>query len=209
MWQVSNRGKQTVLIGYARTSTTDQTYGLEAQLRDLKAQGCEKVFNEQVSSVDVANREKLAAALDYVREGDTLVAMKIDRLARNVAHLFSIVEAVKAKGANLRIVELNIDTGAATGELILTLLGGIAQFERRIMLERQREGIARAKGEGKFTGRQKTAQARTKEVLALHAKGLKPEAIAAQLSQELDKKNKPRKISSRSVYRIIQEQKAA
>jgi DNA invertase Pin-like site-specific DNA recombinase len=88
-----------MLIGYARTSTLDQKAGIDAQLRDLTEAGCQKQFHEQVSSVDVANREQLAQALDFVREGDTLVVTKLDRLARSVAHLLSILDALKAKGA--------------------------------------------------------------------------------------------------------------
>jgi DNA invertase Pin-like site-specific DNA recombinase len=94
-------------------------------------------------------------------------------------------------------------------ELTFNLLTSIAQFKRQVMLERQKDGIARAKGEGKFTGRQKTAVSRSEDVLALHRQGMRPDAIAAQLSLEKDRKGKARKISSRSVYRIIQENKAA
>jgi DNA invertase Pin-like site-specific DNA recombinase len=145
-----------MLIGYARTSTLDQKASIEAQLRDLQQAGCEKVFSEQVSSVDVAKREQLALALDFIREGDALVVAKLDRVARSVAHLLSIVDQLNAKGASLRVLNLSIDTGTPTGKLMLTMLGGIAQFEREIMLERQREGIARAKAEGKFKGRKPT-----------------------------------------------------
>src|ERR1700681_1328102 len=84
-----------VLVGYGRTSTTDQVAGLEAQVRDLKAAGCKKVFREQVSSV--VERSQLDAALDYVREGDTLVVTKLDRLARSIVHLWEIVQALDAK----------------------------------------------------------------------------------------------------------------
>ena len=110
------------LIGYARTSTTDQEAGLDAQLRDLKAAGCTKIFSEKVSSV--GERAELDRALDYVRGGDTLVVCKVDRLARSTTGLWEIVrrlEAVDDGGAGLRILNLGgdtVDTKSATGKLI-------------------------------------------------------------------------------------------
>jgi DNA invertase Pin-like site-specific DNA recombinase len=179
-------------VGYARTSTLDQKAGIEAQHRELEMAGCEKVFSEQVSSVDVAKREQLALALDYIREGDTLVVAKLDRLARSVAHLLTIVDQLKAKGASLRVLNLSIDTGTPTGKLMLTMLGGIAQFEREIMLERQREGIAKAKAEGKFRGRKPTARAKQADVLRLKAEGLAASDIAKRLG-----------VGRASVYRML------
>lgn len=181
-----------MLIGYARTSTLDQTASIEAQERDLRAVGCEKVFAEQVSSVDVVAREKLAEALEYVREGDTLVVTRLDRLARSVPHLLDIVDGLTKRGAALRIMNMNVDTNDPTGRLMLTLLGGIAEFERGIMLERQREGIAKAKALGKYKGRKPTAMARSKEVLALHEVGVGATEIAKRMG-----------IGRASVYRII------
>ncbi|WP_289016029.1 recombinase family protein, partial [uncultured Methylobacterium sp.] len=135
-----------MLIGYARTSTLEQGAGLDAQLRDLAALGCEKLFKEQVSSV--APRKQLDAALEFARSGDTLVVTKLDRLARSVTHMGSILAALEAKGIALRILNLGLDTGTPTGKLMLNVLTGVAQFEREMMLERQREGIAKAKAEG-------------------------------------------------------------
>jgi DNA invertase Pin-like site-specific DNA recombinase len=183
-----------MLIGYARTSTLDQTAGLDAQLRDLHREGVEKVFQEQVSSVDVAKREALTEALEWLREGDTLVVTKLDRLARSVAHMMEVLGAIEAKGANLRILSMNIDTGTATGKLMLSIMGSVAEFERSIMLERQREGIAKAKAAGKYTGRKPTAKAKTEEVLKLHRKGLGGTAIAREVG-----------IGRSSVYRILEE----
>ncbi len=187
-----------MIVGYARTSTLDQKAGLEAQERDLAAAGCEKVFVEQVSSVDVAAREKLAEALDYIRDGDTLVVTKLDRLARSVAHLLEVLEAVEVKGASLRILNMGIDTGTATGKLMLTILGGVAEFEREIMLERQREGIAKAKAAGKYKGRKPTAKAKAEDVLALHKDGVGATEIAKRLG-----------IGRASVYRILGPEQAA
>lgn len=182
------------IVGYARTSTLDQTAGLEAQERDLRDAGCARLFVEQVSSVDVTARTRLAEALDYIRDGDTLVVTKLDRLARSVAHLLEILETVEAKGASLRILSMGIDTGTATGKLMLTLLGGVAEFERSIMLERQREGIAKAKAAGKYKGRKPTAKAKADEVLALHREGIGGTEIARRVG-----------IGRASVYRILNE----
>lgn len=183
-----------MLIGYARTSTLDQKASIEAQTRDLTAAGCEKVFQEQVSSVDVEGRQELAQALEFVREGDTLVVTKLDRLARSVGHLRDITSTLEGRGAALRILDLGIDTGKATGKLILTVLGGIAEFEREIMLERQREGIAKAKAAGKYKGRKPTARAKSGEVVALREQGVGPAEIARRLG-----------IGRASVYRILAE----
>lgn len=183
-----------MLIGYARTSTLDQTAGLEAQERDLRAAQCEKVFSEQVSSVDQTARAKLAEVLDYLREGDTLVVTKLDRLARSVTHLHSMLGQITAKGANLKILSMGIDTATPTGKLLLTIMGGVAEFEREVMLERQREGIAKAKAEGKYKGRKPTAQAKAEQVKVLIEEGVGPTEIAQRLG-----------IGRASVYRILKE----
>jgi len=184
-----------MLIGYARTSTLDQKAGFEIQLEELIHQGCEKVFREQVSSVDVTAREQLSQALEFIREGDTLVVTKLDRLARSVAHLLSILNELESKGAALKIVNLGIDTSTPTGRLMLTVLGGIAEFERGIMLERQREGIAKAKADGKYKGRKPTARAKADKVLKLRSEGIGPSEIAQRLG-----------IGRASVYRILSSQ---
>ena len=181
-----------MLIGYARTSTLDQKAGLEAQERDLTAAGCERVFVEQVSSVDVAKRERLVETIAFARQGDTLVVTKLDRLARSVAHLVDLLGQLEAKGVALRILAMGIDTSTPTGKLMLTILGGVAEFEREIMLERQREGIAKAKAEGKYKGRAPTARAKADDVLKLHREGIGGTEIAKRLG-----------IGRASVYRIL------
>ena len=168
-----------MLIGYARTSTVDQEAGFEAQKRDLEAAGCKKVFSEQVSSV--ATRAQLDIALDYLRDDDVLVVTKLDRLARSMRDLLDIVARIEAKGANLRILAMNLDTTTATGKLMLNVLGSVAEFERSMMLERQREGIAKAQAEGKYRGRVPTARAKSGDVQRLLAEGRGPSEIAAQL----------------------------
>ena len=158
-----------MIIGYARTSTTDQEAGLEAQVRDLSSAGAEKVFQEQVSAK--GNRTQLAQALDYLRDGDTLMVTKLDRLARSIRDLMEIVDTVQSKKASLRILDMSLDTSNATGRLMLGVLGSVAEFEREIMLERQREGILKAKAAGKYNGRKPTARAKANQVLEMLASG--------------------------------------
>ena len=183
-------------VGYARSSTVDQEAGFQAQIRALEAVGCDKVFSEKVSSV--AQREQLEAALDFVRDGDTLVVTKLDRLARSVAHLVAIEEQLEAKGVALKVLEQAIDTSTSSGRLMFNMLGAIAQFERELMLERQREGIAKAKAEGKYKGRAPTARAKAPQVLRLHGEGVGPTQIAKRLG-----------IGRASVYRILETNRSA
>src|SRR5208283_6011145 len=129
-----------MIIGYARTSTAEQTAGLEAQQRDLLAAGVERAFSEQTSSV--GSRPALEEALDFIRAGDVLVVTKLDRLARSVRDLCDIVDRIERKGASLRILAMSLDTATSAGRLMLNVFGSVAQFEREVMLERQREGIA-------------------------------------------------------------------
>ena len=154
------------------------------------AHGCEEVFQEKVSSVQ--RREELEKVLKFIRKGDTLVVTKLDRLARSVPDLVKIMARLEDKGASLRILAMNLDTETPTGRLLINLVGSIAQFEREIMLERQREGIAKAQGEGKYKGRAATARAKADEVLALKKQGKGASDIAAAVG-----------IGRASVYRII------
>ena len=183
----------SVAVGYARTSTVEQEAGLEAQRRDLKAAGARKIFAERISSV--AKRPRLEAALDYLREGDVLIVTRPDRLARSVADLLGLMEGLAAKDVGLRILSMGgseVDTRSPTGKLMLTMLGAVAAFERELMLERQREGIAKAKAEGKYRGRAPTAQRQAGEVLRLKAEGVGPTQIAQRLG-----------IGRASVYRVL------
>lgn len=181
-----------MLIGYARTSTLEQDAGLEAQIRDLRALGCDPIYSEQVSSI--GQRDQLEAAIAYIRRGDTLVVTKLDRLARSMAHLTQIIERLQEKGVALRIEAMNLDTSTATGKLMLNVLGSVAQFEREMMLERQREGIAKAVAEGRYKGRKPTARAKSAEVVELAAQGISMGRIADTLG-----------IGKGSVHRILKE----
>jgi DNA invertase Pin-like site-specific DNA recombinase len=170
--------------------------GLEAQVRDLEAAGCERIFQEQTSAV--GRREELEASIAYMREGDALVVTKLDRLARSVPHLVEITRRLEEERIALVILDLGIDTGTTSGKLVLNVIGAIAQFEREMMLERQREGIAKAKAEGKYKGRKPTARAKSGEVLALREEGVGATEIAKRLG-----------IGRASVYRIIEDAQAA
>src|ERR1700723_1393431 len=147
------RGK-AMIIGYSRTSTFDQAAGLAAQERDLKAAGAGKLFVEQVSSV--AQRAKLTECLAFLRAGDVLAVTKPDRLARSTAELLAIEADLSKRGVGLVVLSMGgerLDTRNSTSKLMLAVLAGVATWEREIMLERQRDGIAKAKSEGKYKGR--------------------------------------------------------
>lgn len=177
-------------VGYARTSTNDQKAGLADQIAELKRLGAERIFSEHGSGID-ADRPELARAIDFVRDGDLLMATKPDRIARSARDLLDIVERVRSKRAEVRIISLGIDTATPTGKLMLTVLAGMAEFERALMLERQRAGIAAAKQAGKYKGRAPTARRQAEEIKALRSEGLSAADVAAQLG-----------ISQRSVFRI-------
>ena len=182
-----------MLVGYARTSTAEQEAGLEAQERDLRAAGADRVYREQVSSV--APRAQLRAALDYVRDGDVLMVSKPDRLARSTADLLAIVAALEGRGVGLVILSMGgerLDTRSPTSKLMLTMLGAVAEFERSLMLERQREGIAKAKAEKRYKGRAPSARNQAADVARLRAEGVTPTEIAKRLG-----------MSRMSVYRCL------
>lgn len=185
-----------MLIGYCRVSTADQEAGYEAQLRDLRAAGCEEIMSEQTSSI--GERPELDKAIQFIRKGDTLVVTKLDRLARSMRDLIKIIDRIEAKGSALRILNMNLDTGTPTGRLMLNVLGSVAQFEREMMLERQREGIEKAKAAGKFKGRPPTLHKIADQVHALTAEGKGPAAVARELG-----------IGRSSVYRILESNGAA
>lgn len=179
-----------MIVGYARTSTIEQIAGFESQLLALKKAGCEKIYQEQVSSV--GNRVQLDAAMEFVREHDTLVVTKLDRLARSMKDLMDIIQELDRKKVGLRILDLGIDTQTPTGKLMLTILGGIAQFEREVMLERQREGVNKAKSEGKYTGRKPIDDKRKALILELDKQGLTRSKIAKSVG-----------VGQATVYRVL------
>lgn len=139
-----------MIIGYIRVSTVQQN--LSRQEETMKKYNVEKIFSEKVSAKDT-NRVELNTMLDYVREGDTIVVHDFSRLARSTKDLLEIVELLEFKKVKLISNKENIDSSTPTGKLMLTMIGAINEFERTNMLERQREGIAIAKEEGKYKGR--------------------------------------------------------
>lgn len=185
-----------MIVGYARTSTIEQVAGLEGQIKSLFSSGCEKIFKEQVSSI--SERDELKKALDFVREGDVFVVDKLDRLARSTADLLKISQALENKKVSLRILNLGMDTSTPTGKMLLTMMGAIAQFEREIMLERQREGIAKAKAEGKYKGRKPIPKEVVQQVLELCQTRLTRKEVGRRV-----------KLGEASIYRILKEQKCS
>jgi DNA invertase Pin-like site-specific DNA recombinase len=184
-----------MLIGYARVSTSGQS--LEVQLEALRSAGCEKVFQEKRSGTSTAGRAALADALDFVREGDTLVVTRLDRLARSAADLHAIVAGLTSKQVAFRCLQQGgMDTDTPTGKLLLGVLASIAEFETDIRKERQREGIDRAKVMGAYKGRKPSVDAAA--VRSLRDQGLGGTEIAQRL-----------KIGRASVYRALQRQGCA
>lgn len=138
-------------VAYVRVSTVEQNEA--RQIEGLEKHGIEKWFTEKISAKDT-NRPQLQAMLEFVREGDTVYIHDFSRLARSTKDLLDIVEQLNNKGVYLVSNKENIDSSTPIGKLMLTMIGAIAEFERQNLLERQKEGIAIAKREGKFKGGQ-------------------------------------------------------
>lgn len=184
-----------MLVGYARTSQLHQKAGLEGQIADLEAVGCERLFVEQVSAL--AHRPEMQNALGFVRSGDTLVVKRMCRLARSTVELLNIVAKLEAKGVGVRVLDFGggvLDTASASGRLLVTVLAAVSEAERSMMLERQKIGIAKAKQEGRFKGRAPTARRKASQVRELRQSGLGASEIASRLD-----------MSRASVYRILSE----
>src|SRR3954454_22170477 len=139
------------IYGYARVSTTDQDLSL--QIEKLKAAGCTIIRKEKVSGTSRKGRTELETLLEFLREGDTLMVTRVDRLARSIGDLQDIVRALRASGAILKATDQPIDTGSAAGKAFLDMLGVFAEFETNLRRERQAEGIAKAKAAGVYKGR--------------------------------------------------------
>jgi DNA invertase Pin-like site-specific DNA recombinase len=157
------------LVGYARVSSLGQR--LDVQL--AKLQHCDKLFQEQTSG-QASTRPRLLACLEYVREGDTLVVTRLDRLARSTWHLCQIAEALARKQVHLQVLDQSIDTSDATGRLLFHMLGAIAQFETELRAERQREGIQKAREQGVHLGRtKKLTPVQQREIQCRRAEGIR------------------------------------
>ena len=167
------------LYGYARVSTTEQD--LTIQLEALKTAGCDIIRSEKRSGTMIQGRPELQNLLEFVREGDTVVVTRIDRLARSVGDLQDIVRDLRARGVFLKATEQPIDTGTAAGKAFLSMLGVFAEFETNLRRERQLEGIAKAKAAGVYAGKGRPASVPVERVKSLRAVGLGPSAIAKEL----------------------------
>jgi DNA invertase Pin-like site-specific DNA recombinase len=176
------------LVGYCRVSSTGQS--LELQEAQLTEAGCEEIFSEKRSGTSTVGREQLDLALRFVRKGDVLVVTRLDRLARSISDLSKIIDQLAAKQVGFRCLQQGaVDTTKPEGRLMLQLLGCFAEFETAIRKERQREGIEKAKADGRYRGRPKSIDPAA--IISLEAQGLGPSAIAKHLG-----------IGRASVYRL-------
>ena len=169
-------------IGYARVSSADQDF--DSQTERLKAAGCAKVYAEKISGKSRNGRHELDKAMKALRPGDTLVICKLDRLARSIRDLLSLIDALKEAGAHIKALDdAWLDTTTAQGELILTVMGGMAEFERKLIRQRCDEGIKRAKALGKKFGRKTALDAGQRRVIAQRfAAGDSMSALAREYS---------------------------
>ncbi len=167
-------------IGFARTSTTHQKFGLENQIELLEKEGCEKIFHEQVSAV-ASKRPEFRNAIEFAREGDTFVVSTLSRFGRSMKDLLNHYEELDEKGVSLKVLDINVDTSTATGKLIFNIFASVYTWEREIMLERQQIGIQKAKEEGRFAGRVPTARNKSAEIVELISQGKTANEVAKEL----------------------------
>lgn len=175
-------------VGYCRVSSEDQS--LDIQIEQLTVAGCEKLFAEKKSGTTTNDRAELENAISFVREGDVFVVTRLDRMARSLPDLLTIVERLRAKGVELKVTEQPVDTTSPAGMAFLQMLGVFAQFETSLRRERQNEGIAKAKAAGKYKGGKPKIDVATVE--RLREDGLGATAIAKRLG-----------IARASVYRLV------
>ena len=183
-----------MLVGYARVSSSGQS--LEVQQEQLNAAGCEKVFAEKRSGGTTEGRQALEDAIEFCREGDTLLVTRLDRLARSGKDLYDIVDRLSGKKVSFRCLQQGaVDTTTSMGKLVLGILGAVAQFEKDIRKERQAEGIAKVKETHpeRYRGRRPTVD--KEAIRALAAQGIGATAIAKQLGY-----------GRRTIYRALEEQ---
>jgi DNA invertase Pin-like site-specific DNA recombinase len=178
------------IYGYARVSTTDQD--LTIQQEALKTAGCEIIRTEKISGTSRQGRDQLALLMEFMRQGDTLVVTRVDRLARSIRDLQNIVHELKERGISIKATEQPIDTSTAAGKFFLDMLGVFSEFETTLRKERQAEGIAKAKARGAYVGGKRIIN--HDEVRKLKSSSMGASAVAKKLN-----------ISRASVYRILKE----
>ena len=176
------------VYGYARVSSTSQSTDIQEEL--LKDAGCTVVRSEKASGGSRQGRSELENLLDFITKGDTLVVHKLDRLGRSTRDVLNLVHELEQKGANLRVLEPNIDTSGPMGKMVLTVLGMVSEMELSFIRERQKAGIAKAKADGRYKGRPPSID--KAELEKLRATGKTPTEIAKELN-----------IGRASVYRIL------
>jgi DNA invertase Pin-like site-specific DNA recombinase len=176
-------------IGYARVSSLDQDHA--TQTARLKAAGCEVIRKEKASGKTRTGRDELASILEFIRPGDELVVVKLDRLGRSTRDVLNLVHELEQRGAGLRVLEPEFCTSTDTGRILVTVLGMVAEMERRFILERQRAGIEAAKAKGVYKGRKPSVP--VEEVRKLKGDGKGPAEIAEALG-----------VSRMSVWRALQ-----
>ena len=179
------------IYGYARVSTNDQD--LTVQRKELAAAGCQIIREEKETGTTTTRRKELRTLLSFLVPGDEVVVTRMDRLGRSTRDLLNIIEELKERGVSLRILKQNIDITTSPGKLFVTFLAGFAEFETELRKERQAEGIARAKAEGKYKGSLKMVN--REEVVLLWEQGFCKSAIARKLGCNV-----------RTVRRIINEE---
>ncbi|WP_304271765.1 recombinase family protein [Brevundimonas naejangsanensis] len=180
-----------MLVGYARVSTQDQDATLQRVA--LQEAGCERVFEETASGAQ-RDRPELSAALGYMREGDTLVVWKLDRLARSVRQLIETVESLEARGIGFRSMTENIDTTSPGGKLVFHLFAALAEFERGLIRERTMAGLASARARGRTGGRPRSLTER--DVVAVKALLADDQITVAEIAKRVG-------ISPATLYRYF------
>lgn len=182
------------IVGYGRVSSVGQS--LDIQLDKLNAAGCTRIFSEKRSGKQADTRPKLQACLQFLRDGDTLVISRLDRMARSVLDLAKIAESLRRKGVILRVIDQSIDTSTSEGKLMFSLLASFAEFENDIRAERQADGIAKAKQKGVAFGRKRALT----EVQCLRIRTLRKEEkfSVSQLAERFN-------VGVATIYRVLQE----
>ena len=175
-------------IGYARVSTTDQD--LCTQLAKLEAERCSIIRSEKVSAASRAGRAELATIIEFLRPGDELVIARLDRLGRDTRDVLNIIHECEQKGAFVTVLDPHVSTRGEMGHVVLTVLGMVAQMERRFIKERQKEGIERARGRGIYRGGKRRLDYH--KIWAMHDTGSTPTAIAKHMG-----------CSRMQVYRVL------
>jgi DNA invertase Pin-like site-specific DNA recombinase len=158
-------GDETMIIGYARVSTADQT--LDLQLDALNKYGVKNILQEKASGAK-DNREQLQIAIDFLGVGDTLVVYKLDRLARSTMKLIQVLDEIQTKGAHLVSINDSIDTTTAAGKALFGMLAVFAEFERNIIIERTQAGLKAARARGRVGGRPVSDQKKIEQALKLY-----------------------------------------